>query len=230
MWLNYNKYEIMRKVLIKLYHSYTKPAFATITNIRISSNEKIEEMFKDKFKYIKLKPVVSYTTRKKRETETDGIQHYFIDDKTAEEKIINENIITYSQIGEIKYFITEDCLIDSNIYIIDPQGLYNIKNKLKSKIIKSIYISTPDSLRFSHRSDFNTSFQKRNDDENDQFTYFEETKKYDYLIENIELEKSLIEFIFNICASYSENTLYCIMGRTGAGKDILTNEVIKFFN
>ena len=67
---------------------------------------------------IKLNPVVSYTTRPMRPNEQNGVEHLFISDSEALEILNNENIVAYTRIGEYKYFVTLDQLLDisKNLY------------------------------------------------------------------------------------------------------------------
>ena len=78
------------------------------------------------------KPVTSYTTRKMRPEETDGKEHYFITNKEYEEKYKDTLKLAYTEIGQTKYFVTDEQIKDMleagyiPVYIIDPNGLRNM--------------------------------------------------------------------------------------------------------
>ena len=74
-----------------------------------------------------MKAVVSHTTRPKRESETDGVEHYFIDNFTASRMLATiDGIAAYTKIGNYRYFSTIEEVMHSDIYIIDPNGLKKI--------------------------------------------------------------------------------------------------------
>lgn len=174
-----------------------------------------------------LKPVVSYTTRPKRDNETEGVEHYFIDSETAKKKLESENVLAYTKIGEFEYFATLEALNDSNLYIIDPKGIKYIKDKFGDKIpTKVIYIYTRDDVRIERckrRSDFDVAFKKRCESEDEQFAEFEYNMDWDCVIINdylINAIQKTFRFIYNTIKE-QDNTLFLIAGRTGSGKDTI---------
>ena len=141
---------------------------------------------------LKMKFICSYTTRPKRDYETNGKEHWFVTDEEAD-KLINENtILAYTQIGEYRYFTILEKLNNENVYIIDP---YGIKNSLiplvyKDKIeICIIYINTPKFIReyrSKKRNDDNEIYKKRKEAEEKQFNDFrKELKLHGYKNQNI---------------------------------------------
>lgn len=75
----------------------------------------------------KAKAVCSYTTRPKRENETEAVDHYFVTkeefDKIKKEN--EQNVLAYTKIGEhgYEYMALINELDTSNIYIINPNGM-----------------------------------------------------------------------------------------------------------
>ena len=149
--------------------------------------------------YTPLVPVVSYTTRPKRENETDGVEHYFITKEEAKKMLDTCQILAYTKFedpnnkGEgYEYFTTVEGLADSNVYIINPDGIDYLKSNqhLKNEIeFISIYIHTPSfirKLRVRKRSDYKTKYKDRVKSEREQFRDFVKKKKYDYKIENVQ--------------------------------------------
>lgn len=193
-------------------------------------------------KLLKLKPVVSYTTRPKRSSETEGVEHYFIKPEEAKNIMEKEQVIAYTKIGEIEYFATIEALNGSNVYIIDPKGLTYLREHCGNLHLLVIYIETMDSIRMKRaqkrdNADFLAAFEKRNAAENDQFTEFEKSKDWDWKVENNfdyphAAIRRLTEYIKLTSFGREEDEapiLYCIVGRTGSGKDYLTTQAIKYF-
>lgn len=191
-----------------------------------------------------LKPVVSYTTRAKREKETEGVEHYFITPEEAKIKLETEHILAYTKIGEIEYFATVEALYGSNLYIIDPKGIKYIKSHFPNMKFMTIYIYTDEEVRIRRakerdNEDFIKSFEKRNAAEDEQFTEFEESKEWDLLLDNTNDSNNCIQDFFefvlmveheDFVRNYiSEPTIFLVAGRTGSGKDYITNQVIKRF-
>ena len=59
-------------------------------------------------KELNMNPVISYTTRPKRDTETNGKEHYFISDKEMDQLEKSNNIFAWTRIGNIRYCSTID--------------------------------------------------------------------------------------------------------------------------
>ena len=190
-----------------------------------------------------LKLVVSYATRGMRENETDGVEHYFITPEVAKEKMETEHILAYTKIDENEYFATVEAINDSNLYIIDPKGIKYLKENFRNIRTKVIYIMTDNELRMERarkrdNKDFIKSFKKRNVEENEQFTQFEENKGWDLLLLNNGDGNDCIEdFYYYVLSVQTDDiknmresgTLFLVAGRTGSGKDYITRQVIKKF-
>lgn len=128
--------------------------------------------------------VVSYTTRPKRISEKDGIEHIFIDEEFCS-KLGKDDMFAYTEIGEYKYFTTKQqikSMLENDklpVYIIDPNGLKNTHQILKDIGIKHIYIAYVSAdreirqSRFIARGGTSTEFEIRDSSETDQFDKFE---------------------------------------------------------
>lgn len=180
-----------------------------------------------------LSMVVSYATRPMREGETNGVEHWFITNEEADKLLADkDNVIAYTEIGDKRYFTTTECFDKDNVYIIDPKGIEYMKEHLKDKVIKVIYVYAPDKVREARaktRSDSLETFYKRSADENEQFTNFELTHAhYDLFINNKDddLQYSVERVVDFIRRTYTEDTLYLIVGRTCSGKDTITRNVL----
>ena len=139
-----------------------------------------------------LRPVVSYTDRPIRQGEQNGKEHVFLSKEEMTE-FLNSNkkdIAAYTQIGESGYrYCAMTSVIDrSDIYIIDPNGLKEFKERTGDRYnIVSIYIDCPlkeRRKRTEGRSDAASKFEARVAAESDQFAKFREEHGYDHVIDN----------------------------------------------
>lgn len=139
-----------------------------------------------------LKPVLSYTDRPIRQGEQNGKEHVFLSKEEMTE-FLNSNkkdIAAYTQIGETGYrYCAMTSVIDrSDIYIIDPNGLKEFKERTGDRYnIISIYIDCPlkeRRKRTEGRSDAASKFEARVAAESDQFAKFREEHGYDHVIDN----------------------------------------------
>jgi guanylate kinase len=142
------------------------------------------QLSKKEYKNMRLKPIVSYTTRPKRERETDGVEHYFISTEKAHELLTTQQIIAYTKIHDktsgvegFEYFATIENIGDSNIYIIDPNGIAYLMKYVRSGDIdiSIIYIHVPSfirKLRSMKRHDDPVAYKNRVMNEKRQFKTF----------------------------------------------------------
>ena len=187
---------------------------------------------------VKLSFVVSYTTRPMRTNETNGVEHIFISNEEADRLLADiENVIAYTEIGNIRYFTNSECFDKGdNVYIIDPNGIKYMKEHLKNKSIKVIYIYASDEVRerrASARQDKLDVYKERVKSEDAQFTEFEsDHNNFDLFINNRDedLHYSVDRMIDFIRHTFTPNTLYCVVGRTCSGKDTLIKNVFELVN
>jgi Guanylate kinase len=106
-------------------------------------------------KDLKLKPVVSYTTRPKRFNETDGIEYYFINEEILEEykdkgKVIEQR--EYDTVNGKWYYCTlDDGQIDLNrhnyLLIVTLEAYKNLKIYFGQENVFPFYITVDDGVR-----------------------------------------------------------------------------------
>lgn len=134
------------------------------------------------------KEVVSHTTRPIRSNETNGVEHWFDSKEEFQNVLDNQTVIAYTKIGEYEYCATLEDIEDNCIYVIDKNGIDYLKKNFSDKIkLYIIYIYCDDYIRKSRasvRSDFCTEWDKRNKNEDAQFTEFESLREWDLLIDN----------------------------------------------
>lgn len=147
-----------------------------------------------------LTQVKSYTTRppRKSEIESGKSDHIFIS-KEEMEKMRND-MAAYTKIGEAEYCTTFSVLERSDIYVIDPRGLKELKEKIKEtgKDYKTIaiYVCAPKELRKKrYEARGGRDFEERNAAEDGQFLEYEREGRPDVVVENDEDAEKALEKI-----------------------------------
>ena len=105
----------------------------------------------------------SFTTRPKREGETDGIEYNFITKECFLQKILNKEVVEFTSYtvanGEVWYYgLTKEELErdDYILVIVNPAGVKTLKEKYGDKI-DTIYITADDKTRLRRYLDRDTS-------------------------------------------------------------------------
>ena len=141
-----------------------------------------------------LTQVVSYTTRPMRKSEKNGSDHIFITDEEVSQ--YEDDIAAYTEINGYKYFTTYDVIDKSDIYVIDPIGVDNLKIKCGDRYeFVEIYIRTPQKLaetRARMRGDNLKDFKQRWVSENKMFLDYEKGQAFNYhLLNNRPFDESV---------------------------------------
>lgn len=134
---------------------------------------------------LNLKILKSYTTRPMRQGETsDNSDHIFI----TSEQVAQYQHVAYTTINSYEYFATQEQVDESDLYVIDPKGFFELySNKNDTTELVSIYITIPQRisrLRALERGDDISIWDTRYKDEDDQFTAFETSCSADYVLVN----------------------------------------------
>jgi guanylate kinase len=150
-------------------------------------------------KRLGLKMVKSYTTRPMRPNEdSETSDHIFITPEEVEQ--FRQDIVAYTRINGYEYFVTSDILSQSDVYVIDPNGIDSlIRNVGESYRFVQIYISTPYKIaleRAIKRGD--KHFEERRISENSQFEQYEKNEPWDYFIGNTGDFESTVELLVDI--------------------------------
>lgn len=106
-------------------------------------------------KELNLKPVVSYTTRPKRDKETDGVEYYFINKEKLKQYEIMGKVIEvreYNTVNGEWYYSTIDdgqINISNNSYLIITtlDAYKNLQKYFGKGIVVPIYITLDDGIR-----------------------------------------------------------------------------------
>lgn len=149
-----------------------------------------------------MKVVKSYTTRPMREGENEHTSdHIFVSDD--EMKLFQGKIASYTEINDYKYFVTKDMIMNSDIYVIDPDGYKMLTEYVKRKELKieliPIYIDVDvndQERRYRARGNTREQFWERYKSEAEQFSKFEK-----------EMNTYNVQVIKNICFDFTVNRL-----------------------
>lgn len=149
-----------------------------------------------------MKKVKSYTTRPKRQSETDDDYHFI-----SKSDLDNyQDKLALTTINQEQYFVTKDELLTKNIYVIDYQGAIDLAKQTPDITYHIIHILNPDNnLRLNtlktryyqnnpkkdnesdtdYQNRIETLISKRNISENKQFTELENLYKSGKLLETL---------------------------------------------
>lgn len=139
------------------------------------------------------KAIPSYTDRPMRPTETEGIEHTFLTAEQFDDLLAKEHVFAYTKIGDTgyRYCTTVEMLkgidADTVFYVIDPSGYYFCEKWKTEFNMKVVYVCADQAIREARanaRNGERTTWAKRNDDENGQFTDFEKAMPWDAFVEN----------------------------------------------
>lgn len=148
---------------------------------------------------LNMKVLKSYTTRQRRENETDeNCDHTFISPDEVE-KYRNDMIAYTDRVGYCS-FATKQQLLDNDFYIINPTGYYELKLKTKDMDIElvTIMVNVPYNdlrQRARKRGDYD-AWQANYVKESEEFSNFEKSNLIDYFVLNDRsLEESVAKMI-----------------------------------
>lgn len=128
-------------------------------------------------------PFISYTDRPMRMSETNGKEHWFMTKEGFTKMMEETKPLAYTQIKSkenpdgYRYMCTEDQVGKCNLYVIDPKGIYYILNNFDNIDLRIIYVMADEEVREERaksRSDYTTEYKKRCEQEDEQFSKFEE--------------------------------------------------------
>ena len=158
-----------------------------------------------------LKQVKSLTTRPPRITELNNsdCDHYFVSDNEFIELKNSKEFAAYTEINGYKYATTFEEIDNSDIYVIDPNGIEYLKEHCKDKYkFIEIYIRVPYLVaqnRYIERGGTGIEFKRRYEQENLQFKEYENSQQFDFHILN---DGSIEESVDKICEIIKNNTMY----------------------
>lgn len=136
-----------------------------------------------------LNVVKSYATRKPRPEELEkGLEncdHIFVSDEEYDKL---ENITAETEINGVRYCTTQEILDNSDIYVIDPKGIKDLKERCGSryKLLQFYIYADADkrAARFVARGETKAKFEAREQSEDEQFCNYENNHGWDIIIYN----------------------------------------------
>lgn len=136
-----------------------------------------------------LNVVKSYATRKPRPEELEkGLEncdHIFVSDEEYDKL---ENITAETEINGVRYCTTQEILDNSDIYVIDPKGIKDLKERCGSryKLLQFYIYAYADkrAARFVARGESKAKFESREQSEGEQFCDYENNHGWDIIIYN----------------------------------------------
>ena len=142
--------------------------------------------------------LVSYTTRKIREYETNGKEHWFISKEKMEWLKQKEKLIayTYNAMTGVEYCATKSQISSGDvIYIINPDGIRWLKEQAPDVELISIYVDVPLpelKKRLQARGDNTKTYETRLASEQEEFLgYRDNADGPDLIVQNDDLDTAL---------------------------------------
>ena len=146
-----------------------------------------------------LEASVSFTTRKKRENEKEGLDYFFVSEKTFTNMIQNDDFLEHATVfgnfyGTEKKSVSENLKKGVNVILeIDWQGALQIKSSMPSCVM--IFLIPPSKEVLLAR------LKNRGTDSDQEIAYrfnqavldLEQSNKFDHVLVNDQLEKVVTE-------------------------------------
>ncbi len=143
---------------------------------------------------------ITYTTRKPRANEVDGVDYHFVSETEfakliVEGKLVEESIVHGNHYGTPKEQLEEGLLEKDVVFQIDVQGAKKIKSKYDSALL--IFLMPPDvPTLLSRLKGRGTETEKEEERRIKRaIEEIEERIFYDYIVINDELERAVNEIL-----------------------------------
>jgi len=144
---------------------------------------------------------ISATTRKKRNSEVDGRDYFFITEKEFEEKIKNDEFVEWERFYDY-YYGTLKSFVDGNLekgisvlFEVDVKGAVSIKHKFPKAVL--IFIAPPSfevlKTRLINRNTESPEDLKKRIERAEMEMEYSNRNEFDYKIINDDLEKAKIK-------------------------------------
>ena len=142
---------------------------------------------------------ISATTRSKRSEETNGKEYFFITEEEFKEKINNEEFVEWERFydyyyGTYKSFLEENIQQGKSVLLeIDVYGALNVKKIYPGAKLIFIYPPSYDELvnrLMNRKTESEEDFRKRIERAKMELSLKD---KFDYLVENKDLKKAILE-------------------------------------
>lgn len=185
-----------------------KDFLITLTGASGSGKSTIERMLVNQHG---LKRAISHTTRKMRINEQPGVDYYFID-KSIMKKLLSEGKLAECiEYNENMYGVTIDELMKSEILVVEPLGLLEVKDRMKDKkTIISIFLEVSPEIareRMINRGDQKSNVDARIEKDSKHFNIDampDKGSRFDYFVNTNNLKPSQVaETIVDILLNHN---------------------------
>ncbi len=143
-----------------------------------------KDYLRKKFENRGFKQGVHHTTRPKRDSEVEGEDYYFIDEKSFQEMISNNHFIEYSIHNNWFYGLTYDEFENCDLLVLSMKSYFKYPAELKDKSFK-IFLDIPEDVRrgrLSMRNDVDSVDRRIGVDDDDLRKI--DIKEFDLVIKN----------------------------------------------
>jgi len=162
--------------------------------------------------YPKINPIVSCTTRPRREGEVDGVDYHYISEEKFSEQILNGEMLEATEFrgwfyGTQVAALSEDTV---NIGVFNPAGLMALEENPNISLLK-IYVSASDKTRLlrclNRESNPNVDeiVRRYQTDQRDIREYQAESEEEDFRLwnENLDLDRLTVSTFENIMGDWA---------------------------
>lgn len=157
---------------------------------------------------------ISVTTRKPRETETEGVHYFFVDDKRFDELLAQNAFLEHATVhghryGTLKSHVEELLAQNYNVVLdIDPQGARNVMAAMPDCV--SVFLLPPSihDLRVrlhSRNTDDPVEIERRVNNARGEIAQMD---KYRYVIVNDDLELAYTQLLSVVAAEKQRTTRF----------------------
>lgn len=164
-----------------------------------SGKSKTEKYIVGNYDYKKL---ISYTTRKPRSGEVDGVDYHFVTDEKFDELVSNDFFAEHASYNGWRYGTAKEDCTDNKIAVLTPHGLRQIK-KIKNIDVTSFYIKVQRRdrlIKILRRGDDVDEACRRSLSDVGQFDGIED--EVDYVINNYGYHKNVVKLSYEIVSKY----------------------------
>jgi len=187
---------------------------------------KVEAML-EKLGFIR---VISYTTRKPREGEIEGVSYHFITEDKFKELFDAGFFAEYTNFSGAHYGAAKKDIIPNAVAVFEPNGLQQIKDQSYEHI--SFYIDVPEETRRDR-------MLKRNDDTvavekrilNDRTAFKDAKESVDFIVENIDIDQTVEKIITIISEEKAKRRILpgrhvvCMVGCGHQSREVMIHQL-----
>ncbi|MGR6760345.1 AAA family ATPase [Paenibacillus sp. T2-29] len=130
----------------------------------------------------------SYTTRQPRHESEWG--HIFTTVENFEQLDMENRIVAHSYFDNNHYFSTKEQLLETDVYVIDPDGIKDLKKRVLDIEFVTIYLKVDKQTRYKRMIKRGDDVDKRLKRIHQDGTKFRK-KRFDYQVINYELGKAV---------------------------------------